>query len=74
MGQGGLLLRPLPKPDRFRQDGVAEGHFHRFAVAYGLAQDPANLGDFISPRNIPFQVVPAQREDWTDRFVGAERT
>lgn len=73
-GQGGLALRALPMPDRFRHTGILDGHFHRLAVAYGLAQDPLNLGEFIPHGHLPPVARWRKKEDhWSDRYVSADQ-
>ena len=72
-GWAGLDIRPLPRPSRLRMPGIADDAFHRLAVAYGLAHDVLNLGDFM----IPDQGVPAPptpTPNWQDNFVPLEQT
>ncbi len=73
-GQGGLALRALPMPDRFGHTEILEGQFHRLAVAYGLAQDPLNLGDFIPHGHLPPVARRREEEDhWSDRYISADQ-
>lgn len=73
IGKGGLAVRPLPMPDRFRHQGNLGGHFHRLAVAYGLAHDPLDLGDFIPHSQIPRVTRRDEKSSWTDRYVSADQ-
>ncbi|WP_295390610.1 hypothetical protein [uncultured Thiodictyon sp.] len=71
-GWAGLEIRSLPKPARLRMPGVPEPSFHRLAVAYGLAHDLLNLGDFIPPDQT--QVTPAvPGPDYRANYPGQEQ-
>lgn len=52
-----------------RRDGI----FHRLAVAYGLAHDPLNLGDYLPPDDAA-PSAPPPTSDYRDNFVGQEQT
>jgi hypothetical protein len=53
--------------------GLADDAFHRLAVAYGLAHDLFNLGDFITPdQGVPAPPTPTL--NWRDNFVPPEQT
>lgn len=73
MVMGGLDIRPLPIPDRFRSENIADKQFHRFAVAYGLSQDPFDSGDFLLHESVPTAAPKASNDDWTARYVGADQ-
>jgi len=71
-GWAGLDVRTLPVPERLRMPGVSGESFRRLAVAYGLAHDLLNLGDFIPPDQTPV-VSAAPSADYRANYPGQEQ-
>jgi hypothetical protein len=75
----GARRLPLQKPDKLDAD-IPDAEFHRFAVAWGLAQPAIELGDYLTPSEIPdisrHLPVESDEQPWwkrEGRFVGPEQ-
>lgn len=72
-GYAGLDIRPLPKPAQLNLPGNLDNSFHRLAVAFGLAMDLVNLGDFIPTNQLPPPIQP-KVTNFQDNYLSKEFT
>jgi hypothetical protein len=70
--QSQVKIRNLPKPEKFRTPDMADGDFHRLAVAWGLSYP--DLGNIALPKGIEDMLPPGVTAEHQKKYVGKEQT
>lgn len=65
----GVRHIPLPRPNDLEAPAIADAHWHRLAVAYGLSFDPFDIGGITPPGEIE-PVPPRYWEPIPTRWIG----